>query len=637
MSTKTLRKRIALATVVALGAGVLSLVSTTSASAALNVAASTTAVNPSAQAGTLNIASNVDSTTTATASTTLSSNHSIGLLSVSDIAGGLGSGTTQTATLLSNGAIVVYTSITSTVVDAATNVAAFSVTGGTLSGLVQGGTTVGTDYFKAYGSGLNTAAATGPLYAGSGLTAVVVTPNAGATSMTISLYNGKGASSTTSPWGAATGQATATAAAAAPATGTLVGQIVVTISATSTAGTASVTKSGLYYADGVSADRAITADDTTNLTTPGLSNYATPQYAAVRVRDAYSTSITSGFLSASATGGYVAFSTGGSAATTSATTASAYWNSTTEVDKVFLTAVPTSSVGGVVNVTVSFNGTVIGTKSFTFTGKVAKVVLSGSHTGKLSGSTITDKSNGNYVTVAYYDAAGNAVYPSSGSTAYPDATFKDANISGTGIAYKSVTNPTSTSAGIAWFTCGTVATTGQLAVDYTNADGTVVVSNALPIACAGSAYSYSIKLDKSKYAPGDIATVTVTFKDSSGNLASDETATATAGRGIADGTNAPTVSPGSTVWTAITGPSKTDVTQMGVIAYKYSVGTTTGTYNAVVDFPWVDTNMGGAAQSATFTIADGSTSLNDVLKGIVSLIASINKQIAALAKLVTKK
>jgi len=43
------------------------------------------------------------------------------------------------------------------------------------------------------------------------------------------------------------------------------------------------------------------------------------------------------------------------------------------------------------------------------------------------------------------------------------------------------------------------------------------------------------------------------------------------------------------------------------------------------------------AQTLSYTIADGSTSLNDVLKGIVSLIASINKQIAALAKLVAKK
>jgi len=635
MSTKTLTKRVALATVVALGAGVLSLVSVTSANAQINVAPGASASNPAAAAGVMNIASLTNPAATAGSSDgTVAASKSVGLLAVSDIAGGYGSGTTATATLLSNGSITVYTSITSNLVSAATNVAAWQVTGGTLSGLTAGAT--GTADIARYGTGLTTAAVTGTA-ATAGVAAVVVTPNAGASSMTINLYNGKGDSAANSPWGAAVGTNTAVAAAAAPSTGTLVGSIVVSIAATSLTGVASVTKSGAYYADGTSANRGITADDTTNLTTPGLSAFGAPQYAAIRVRDAYSNSITTGFLSATATGGYVAFSTGGSAATTSATSASAYWSSTSEIDKVFLTALPTSNVGGTVNVTISFNGTVIATKSFTFTGKVAKVVLSNSHNAKLNSSTITDKSNGNYVNVAYYDAAGNTVYPLANSATYPDATSKDANISGTGIAYKSVTNPTSSSAGIVWFTTGTVNATGQLAVDYTNVDGSVVVSNSLPVAAAGSAYTYSVKLDKSKYAPGDIATLTVTFKDSTGALAADETSTTSAGRGIVNGTTAASVSPGSTVWTAITGPTATDVTQNGVITYKYSVGTTSGTYNAVVDFPWVDANAGGAAQSASFTIADGSTSLNDVLKGIVSLIASINKQIAALAKLVTKK
>jgi len=67
------------------------------------------------------------------------------------------------------------------------------------------------------------------------------------------------------------------------------------------------------------------------------------------------------------------------------------------------------------------------------------------------------------------------------------------------------------------------------------------------------------------------------------------------------------------------------------------VGSTTGAYQAIVDFPFVDVAGVQAGLQVPYSIADGSTSLNDVLKGIVSLIASINKQIAALAKLVTKK
>jgi hypothetical protein len=79
--------------------------------------------------------------------------------------------------------------------------------------------------------------------------------------------------------------------------------------------------------------------------------------------------------------------------------------------------------------------------------------------------------------------------------------------------------------------------------------------------------------------------------------------------------------------------SATDVTTNGVIKYKLVVGTTTGSYQAIVAFPSVTSDTSTLA----YKIADGATSLNDVLKGIVALIASINKQIAALAKLVTAK
>jgi hypothetical protein len=48
---------------------------------------------------------------------------------------------------------------------------------------------------------------------------------------------------------------------------------------------------------------------------------------------------------------------------------------------------------------------------------------------------------------------------------------------------------------------------------------------------------------------------------------------------------------------------------------------------------------GATTKSATtaYTVTSGGTSLEDVLKAIVSLIASINKQIAALQKALLKK
>jgi len=128
MSTKTVTKRVALATVVALGAGVLSLVSVTSATAASNNVI-TAASNPALGINTLNIA-NLQSTTGAGAlisSNTVANAKSFGLLAISDLAGGTTAGLTQTATLLSNGTLSVYESVSGVQYDAIT------VTGGTIS------------------------------------------------------------------------------------------------------------------------------------------------------------------------------------------------------------------------------------------------------------------------------------------------------------------------------------------------------------------------------------------------------------------------------------------------------------------------------------------------------------------------
>jgi trimeric autotransporter adhesin len=635
MSTKTLTKRVALATVVALGAGVLSLVSVTSAKAASNVAVGTVVQNPTAVAGAFNIASSVDTTTGAAVLTygAATSYKSSGLLAVNDSTGSAYyNGTTQTATLLPTGAIVLYTSITANTSSNAANVVVFKVTNGTVKGY-SGDSSI----TSVYGAG-NASIALTSTGVSAGAVAASFAPSTGATSMTINAYEGASFASTDVFYGASAA-AMANAAITSPTSGKLIGSVTVSIAAAGVAGTVSQTKSGVFYANGTT--KATTSDDATNVTTPGLSNYATNQYSTIRVRDAYSNSITTGFVQAVATGGYVTLTTGGSNAPTVApTTTSAVWNSTTEVDNIWLSAAPLSNAGGVVNVTVSYNGVVIGTKSFTFTGDVAKVVLSNARSAKILATGTTDKSGGNYVTVAYYDAQGNPVYPTAGSAVYPSTLVKSAagGTTGTGISYKAVTEPTSTTAGIAYYGCGNVNAVGALQVDYSNADGVVVSSNVIGVSCSGSAASYTAKLDKATYAPGDVATLTVTFKDASGALAADETATATAGKGIADGTTAPTVAPGSTVWTAISGPTATDVTTNGVITYKYSVGTTTGSFNAVVDFPRVDATGGVSAVSVPFKVVDSSgTSLNDVLKGIVSLIASINKQIAALAKLVTKK
>jgi len=613
MSTKTLRKRIALATVAALGAGVLSLVSTTSANAASTQGSTST--NATAAYGNLNIATVASTTGAAVAADSTSANgRSVGLLAWGDIAGGTTAGTTQTATMLSTGTLVVYTT-------PSTGHSAYIST----TGLIQStGTSAG-----SVSSDLKMAATEGASGTQT-ILSVAIKPASGQTSFTVSMYTDSAAD-------------TASAILGGTATGTMTlsGYITVTVASTSVAGVVSAAKSGIWYTGqkspgGATITTALTSDSTT-LATPG-SISGISGYADVRVRDAYGSAVTgAGLLQATATNGaLISFS--GSAGTATAATNGATASSTAYVsvaagasadDYTITVDQPTSAPLSTV-VTVSWNGTVVGTKSFTFTGQIAKITLSGAANGKTSNST------GNTATIAFADAAGNTVYPTASYFAGDAATY-----GGIVSAITMSTTPSSSAVGKITYTCGTVAGSANIGVTYTNTDGTVISSNKLKVTCSGAPVNYTAKYDKSTYKPGEIATLTVTFKDSKGNVANDVDTLTASGAYHAITTYLPTV--GTAGVTALTGPSTTDASTNGVVTYTYSVGTTTGTFTNPVTFSYIDSQAVASGLTAsgpvpvTLTIADGATSLNDVLKGIVSLIASINKQIAALAKLVTKK
>jgi hypothetical protein len=94
--------------------------------------------------------------------------------------------------------------------------------------------------------------------------------------------------------------------------------------------------------------------------------------------------------------------------------------------------------------------------------------------------------------------------------------------------------------------------------------------------------------------------------------------------------------------TAVAAPTATDAADSaaGVKKYSFVVGATEGDNTAVVSVPVV--NSANSAQSnvtVTYTIKSTSSAVSnaDVLKAIVSLIASINKQIAALQKALLRR
>jgi hypothetical protein len=80
----------------------------------------------------------------------------------------------------------------------------------------------------------------------------------------------------------------------------------------------------------------------------------------------------------------------------------------------------------------------------------------------------------------------------------------------------------------------------------------------------------------------------------------------------------------------------------GVIKYTFTVGTsagmTAGTYSGIVDFTAL-TAVAATKATPTYKLSTGgdTTTNADVLKSIVALIASINKQIQALQKLILKR
>jgi len=547
MSTKTLRKRIALATVAALGAGVLSLVSTSVANAAGY--GSTGAGNINAFSG-------------------------IGLLTAAPDAG---TTTTQTATLLSTGSL--------TITAGGADLGYYVVSAGAKITAKSGAGSIGNDQTTFTASGTDN-------------TFTVTPTGAAGTTFTVSGY----ASSSSS---------------------TLVNLLTVTIAGASTYGVVSPAKSYLSWVAANNSAAATSDASGANATTAGNA-----LILQIRLKDAYGNDITStsGALVVTASSGAVV---GGIKASGSAANDGTYSTAVSALSPARLytqIAEATTGAGWSGTVTVTYNGTVIGTKSGTITGYISKIVLSNNKVSATSGDT-TDAIRYNA-----YDTAGNSVTVTASQIIKNDSS-KSSVVSNLVGATDEVITSGSQAAGKITVTAGS-AGSADVSVKYVRPDGAVVVSNTLTHKVGGNAYKYTVALDKASYSPGDIAVLTVQFQDSLGNAANSTGAVTTITAGTPNTTDSLLATPQLTLVGAYKVSAAETPDSNGQAVYKYVVGSTDGTYAASVKFP---TLSNGSAQTVGYAVKSGGTSLNDVLKGIVSLIASINKQIAALAKLVTKK
>jgi len=360
-----------------------------------------------------------------------------------------------------------------------------------------------------------------------------------------------------------------------------------------------------------------------------------PVYIAVALNDAYGVDLaTSGALVATATNGaLLGWNATGTASTAVAATAAAsgYIKVTSPT-----AGAPVSTV-----VTITFNGTTVATKSVVIRGKATKIVVADitvGHSGVAAGAagaegTTASTTNGaGYFTYQFLDAAGNVVTNDDGGTHGYVAATSLTGLNALVTAANGVVKPTAVTGDASYgegeFTCAGATKSGSttLVLAGTNSALETILSNTVTLSCGGDLDTWTIALDKAVYAPGDIATLTVTGKDANGKAVADDVALAGATSYSSPGGGA----------TFVTAPLDANTFVAGVKKYTMIIGNTEGSYNATMKLTG-DTET--SAKVVSYGVKSTSTAVTnaDVLKAIVSLIASINKQIAALQKALLKK
>jgi trimeric autotransporter adhesin len=596
MSTKTIYKRIALVAVSALTAGLFSVVSAPVANAAAgDVVAETLWL------------STTNSTTGLAVSTAAggdpAADASVGLLALTSAAAagaqvvqGNGSHVLGGAT----GTAVATTTSKLTFATGSASKTAISVTGGTFASVT---TEVGTS--AAVVGSTNTTLVTSATGKEVGF---VVVPNAGATSVTVSAWQGANVSST------------------APSNGTSIGSWVITLTSTVATGSFSAADSPVAVTTSATATQITQSVDAS---TGGITA-GNPLFIQVIGKNPYGQALASGTYVAQATNG-ATLAWGNAAAATAAGTLSVATATPDGTDQLRIDPA-SSTTTSTTTVTITHNGTPVTTKTLTFYGEAKKIVIESVKSGR-TGTTLAANTATAYAVYSYRDSADGKVpgaaatfsalsatgivttgtsvrSPSrSAQAAIADAAFDNAVETAIGIGAD----------GVFAFSCGTTSGTSTVTISHTNAISLATITAPVTVSCNGGIATYTVSSDKASYAVGEIATLTIDAKDSSGNAVSDNTVIAA---------NSVSVGGGS-LTVAIAGTEMFSAGKRTVQAQM----TTAGTFNTVV------TLDGSTTKSATakYAVTDGATSNSDVLKAIVSLIASINKQIAALQKALLRR
>jgi hypothetical protein len=303
-------------------------------------------------------------------------------------------------------------------------------------------------------------------------------------------------------------------------------------------------------------------------------------------------------------------------------------------------AVKQATAGTAVNctVTLTWNGITVGTKTFKLQGAPATVSVSDVTVGEVGGrgyyrATVKD-ALGNLLPSISISASStetnNAAAVTVVSSAARTSTTGSSSDASTGAKYgvtPAVTTANLTDSSAAAYTCTSKGGAATITVRALQSGVTYVTSAPFAVYCGGTTLdTWSMSFDKATYSPGEIATLTITGKDADGLLMhSLETL------------GALTQSFGG--MTFVTTPTSADLfnSAAGAKSYQLSVGTTEGAFVGTMALTTATTDS--KAKTIQYTIKSSTATVTnaDVLKSIVSLIASINKQIQALQKLILRR
>ena len=637
MSIKTIKQRIALVAVTALTAGMFTVVSAPVANAAIggNQNHGSLMIDIDAPVGTANAAVSVtlgggtSRGWVSDTSTTLAMTSGSG----TSLATSINAGQAKTGTILPGAKLSFQASTLSTADGATSDGVSIVVTGGTLSDMtatttnIRGDTSVATSLLLA--GDLKAASILAPAVSTTlnkfeqlTMAGLFTASSTVGTVATIAAYSGIGINSTDTR-----------------TSGSLLGIWTLTVVAASAGGSYDATNSTVTQQACVaktSAASGTNAFETTSRCANGRNGVI---YAAIK--DAYGAVVTSGTLTATATGGSLVTVQNSTPTAGDNYSPSAAFSSVTPGANNYITVTqPVANTAGSSTVTLTHNGVTIGTKTINWAGDAATIVVDTASSATIIRNGTNDATSARpqlgTVFYAVKDAAGNVISTTTRPTISNDTgSMVGATISTTtaaGATQGVLTQSLSLGYGVDNINLPSSSQAanrgaGSYKLKWLKADGTPIYSQEVKVTVSYSAtglpYTFAASWDKSSYVPGEIAELTIALKDAYGNSMADQTFLT--GVVIITGSNNTTVGGECTAASSTT---------KGVKVCKFSIGNTAGSYAYSVA---LTTDTAQSAVVGTLKVTDGAVSNAEVLKSIVALIASINKQIAALQKLILKR